>query len=65
MSFSNSWRSRKWKDYDFKFAFLRLFEPTNGKILLDNTNILEFSNDDYQNIVSIVNQKSFIFNMSN
>ena len=43
---------------------LRLFEPTNGKILLDNTNILEFSNDAYQNIVSIVNQKPFIFNMS-
>lgn len=43
---------------------LRLFEPTSGKILLDNTNILDFSNDSYSNIVSIVNQKPFIFNMS-
>ena len=43
---------------------LRLFEPTSGKILLDNTNILDFSSDSYSNIVSIVNQKPFIFNMS-
>ncbi len=41
-----------------------MFEPTSGKILLDNTNILDFSNDSYSNIVSIVNQKPFIFNMS-
>ena len=43
---------------------LGLFEPTSGKILLDNTNILDFSSDSYSNIVSIVNQKPFIFNMS-
>lgn len=43
---------------------LRLFEPTSGKILLDNTNILDFSNDTYSSLVSIVNQKPFIFNMS-
>lgn len=43
---------------------LRLFSPTSGKILLDNTNILDFSNDAYSSLVSIVNQKPFIFNMS-
>lgn len=43
---------------------LRLFEPTSGKILLDNTNILDFSNDTYSSLISIVNQKPFIFNMS-
>lgn len=43
---------------------LRLFEPTNGKITLDNIDIYDFSNDAYSNIVSVVNQKPFIFNMS-
>ncbi|MBE6160307.1 MAG: ABC transporter ATP-binding protein [Lactobacillales bacterium] len=43
---------------------LRLFEPTNGKITLDNIDIYDFSNDVYSNIVSVVNQKPFIFNMS-
>lgn len=43
---------------------LRLFEPTSGKILLDNTNIFDFSNDTYSSLISIVNQKPFIFNMS-
>ena len=43
---------------------LRLFSPTSGKILLDNTNILDFSKDAYSSLVSIVNQKPFIFNMS-
>ena len=43
---------------------LRLFEPTSGKILLDNTDIFDFSNDTYSSLISIVNQKPFIFNMS-
>ena len=43
---------------------LRLFEPTSGKILLDNINIFDFSNDTYSSLISIVNQKPFIFNMS-
>lgn len=43
---------------------LRLFEPTKGKITLDNINIFDFTKDVYSNNVSIVNQKPFIFNMS-
>lgn len=43
---------------------LRLFEPTSGKIFLDNTDIFDFSNDTYSSLISIVNQKPFIFNMS-
>ena len=43
---------------------LRLFEPTNGKITIDNIDIFDFSKETYANNVSIVNQKPFIFNMS-
>lgn len=43
---------------------LRLFEPTNGKITLDNINIFDFNKETYSNNVSVVNQKPFIFNMS-
>ncbi len=43
---------------------LRLFEPTKGKITLDNINIFDFNKDAYSNNVSVVNQKPFIFNMS-
>lgn len=43
---------------------LRLFEPTKGKITLDNINIFDFSKEVYSNNVSVVNQKPFIFNMS-
>lgn len=43
---------------------LRLYEPTKGKITLDNTNIYDFSNEIYSSNVSVVNQKPFIFNMS-
>ncbi len=43
---------------------LRLFEPTKGKITLDNINIFDFSKEIYSSNVSIVNQKPFIFNMS-
>lgn len=43
---------------------LRLFEPTKGKITLDNINIYDFSKEIYSNNVSVVNQKPFIFNMS-
>lgn len=43
---------------------LRLYEPTNGLIKLDNTDIFEFSKKSYSNIVSVVTQKPFIFNMS-
>lgn len=43
---------------------LRLFEPTKGKITLDNINIFDFSKEVYSSNVSVVNQKPFIFNMS-
>lgn len=43
---------------------LRLYKPSKGTIRLDNTNILSFSKDVYSNIVSVANQKPFIFNMS-
>lgn len=43
---------------------LRLFEPTDGKITLDNINIFDFNKEVYSNNVSVVNQKPFIFNMS-
>lgn len=43
---------------------LRLFEPTKGKITLDNINIFDFNKEVYANNVSVVNQKPFIFNMS-
>lgn len=43
---------------------LRMFEPTKGKITLDNINIYDFSKKVYSSNVSIVNQKPFIFNMS-
>lgn len=43
---------------------LRLFEPTKGKITLDNINIYDFNKESYSNNVSVVNQKPFIFNMS-
>lgn len=43
---------------------LRLFEPTDGKITLDNINIFDFNKKTYSSNVSVVNQKPFIFNMS-
>lgn len=43
---------------------LRLYEPTSGKITLDNINIYDFSKEVYTSTVSIANQKPFIFNMS-
>lgn len=43
---------------------LRLYEPTKGKITLDNINIYDFSKEVYTSNVSVVNQKPFIFNMS-
>lgn len=43
---------------------LRLYEPTQGKITLDNINIFDFNKETYSNNVSIANQKPFIFNMS-
>lgn len=43
---------------------LRMYKVDNGKILIDNLNIYEYSKDVYYSNISIVNQKTFIFNMS-
>ncbi|MDE5630233.1 MAG: ABC transporter ATP-binding protein/permease, partial [Bacilli bacterium] len=43
---------------------LRLYKPTKGSIKIDNVDIFEFSKESYSKIVSVVNQKPFIFNMS-
>ena len=43
---------------------LRLYKPTEGKILIDGVDIFEYSKDIYKSNVSVVNQKPFIFNMS-
>lgn len=43
---------------------LRLYKISQGKILLDDIDIYDFSRDVYANNVSIINQKPFIFDMS-
>ncbi len=43
---------------------LRLYQPTKGRITLDNVNIYDFSREVYTRNVGVVNQKPFIFNMS-
>lgn len=43
---------------------LRLYQPTKGRITLDNVNIYDFSKEVYTRNVGVVNQKPFIFNMS-
>lgn len=43
---------------------LRMYKVENGKILIDNLNIYEYSKDVHNSNISIVNQKTFIFNMS-
>jgi ABC-type bacteriocin/lantibiotic exporter with double-glycine peptidase domain len=43
---------------------LRLLKPTRGTIKIDDTNILDFSQEAYPKNISIVNQRPFIFNMS-
>jgi len=43
---------------------LKMYKVDSGKILIDNFNIYEYSKDVYNSNISIVNQKTFIFNMS-
>lgn len=43
---------------------LRMYKIDKGKILIDNLNIYEYSKDVHNSNISIVNQKTFIFNMS-
>ena len=43
---------------------LRLYKVDKGKILIDDLDIYEYAKDVYNTNISIVNQKTFIFNMS-
>lgn len=43
---------------------LRMYKVEKGEILIDNIDIYEYTKDVYNSNISIVNQKTFIFNMS-
>lgn len=43
---------------------LRLYKPDAGEILVDGTNIYDYQEDIYKKNVSVVSQKSFLFEMS-
>ena len=43
---------------------LKMYKIDKGKILIDGLNIYEYSKDVYNSNISVVNQKTFIFNMS-
>lgn len=43
---------------------LRMYKVDSGKILVDSLDVYEYSKDVYYSNISIVNQKTFIFNMS-
>lgn len=43
---------------------LRLYKPSCGCVLIDSTKIEEYKNDTYYKNVAVVNQESFLFNMS-
>jgi len=42
----------------------RLYDPTNGEILLDGVNIKDLDKDSLRGNISIINQSPYIFNMS-
>ena len=43
---------------------LRMYKVNSGQILIDRLNIYDYSRDVFNSNISIVNQKTFIFNMS-
>lgn len=43
---------------------LKEYDDYNGKILFDNKNIKDFSEESFRNTISIVNQEPILFNMS-
>lgn len=43
---------------------LRLYKNNSGSILINNQDIFAFNQNEYKNLISVVNQKPFIFNMS-
>ena len=45
-------------------VLLKLYNPDKGNIYIDNVNINDYSKEVYRSNVSVVNQESFMFNMS-
>ena len=43
---------------------MRLYNPTKGEILLDNINIQKIDKNSYQKEISVLNQESYLFNLS-
>ena len=43
---------------------LRLYKINEGKIFVDSVDIYEYSKDKYNSLISVVNQKTFVFNFS-
>lgn len=43
---------------------LRLYKIDEGKIFVDGIDIYEYSKDKYNSLISVVNQKTFVFNFS-
>lgn len=43
---------------------LRLYKVNSGQVLIDDLSIYDYSKDVYNSNISVVNQKTFIFNMS-
>ncbi len=43
---------------------LRLYKVDSGQVLIDDLSIYDYSKDVYNSNISVVNQKTFIFNMS-
>ena len=40
----------------------RVFDATEGEILLDNINIVDLSEEELRNNISIIRQEPFVFN---
>lgn len=43
---------------------LKLYKPNSGEILIDDENINNYTKESYKNNVAVLNQDSFMFNMS-
>ena len=43
---------------------LRLYKNSEGSILINNQDIFEYDKNQYKNLISVVNQRPFVFNMS-
>lgn len=57
----------EFRNVSFKYSqnlLLKLISVQKGEIFIDDINIYEYSLDTFNSIVTVVNQKTFIFNMS-